>query len=129
MPFMTDTTGPNTAATEGWDGHSVTAVSFVGKAPVRERHEHDKTAVQTKLTRSSAMAIGIGIGFLLVVEGLITIVAPDAGPYLPGGTLSTLAAGGNDQLAWGAALGLVVLYGVVAATVSLAVFRTRDIVS
>ena len=72
------------------------------------------------LTRSSAMAIGIGIGFLLVVEGLITIVAPDAGPYLPGGTLNTLAAGGNDQLAWGAALGLVVLYGVVAATVSLA---------
>jgi hypothetical protein len=66
------------------------------------------------------MAIGIGIGFLLVVEGLITIVAPDAGPYLPGGTLNTLAAGGNDQLAWGAALGLVVLYGVVAATVSLA---------
>ena len=51
------------------------------------------------------------------------------GPYLPGGTLSTLVAGGNDQLAWGAALGLVVLYGVVAATVSLAVFRTRDIVS
>ena len=81
------------------------------------------------LTRSAAMAIGIGIGFLLVVEGLITIFAPDAGPYLPGGTLSTLAAGGNDQLAWGAAFGLVVLYGVVAATVSLAVFRTRDIVS
>jgi ABC-2 type transport system permease protein len=81
------------------------------------------------LTRSSAMAIGIGIGFLLVVEGLITIVAPDTGPYLPGGTLSTLAAGGNDQLAWGAALGLVALYGVLAATVSLAVFRTRDIVS
>jgi ABC-2 type transport system permease protein len=36
------------------------------------------------LTRSSAMAIGIGIGFLLVVEGLITIVAPDAGPLPPG---------------------------------------------
>ena len=52
------------------------------------------------LTCSAAMAIGIGIGFLLVVEGLITIFAPDAGPYLPGGTLSTLAAGGNDQLAW-----------------------------
>lgn len=81
------------------------------------------------LTRSSAMAIGIGIGFLLVVEGLITIVAPDAGPYLPGGTLTTLAAGGNDQLGWGAALGLAVLYGVAAATASLAVFRTRDIVS
>ena len=81
------------------------------------------------LTRSSAIAIGIGLGFLLVAEGLISIVAPDASTYLPGGTLDTLAAGGNDQLAWGAALGLVVLYGVIAAIVSLAVFRTRDIVS
>ncbi len=81
------------------------------------------------LTRSSAIAIGIGLGFLLVAEGLISIVAPNASSYLPGGTLDTLAAGGNDQLAWGAALGLVVLYGVIAATVSLAVFRTRDIIS
>lgn len=81
------------------------------------------------LTRSSALAIGIGIGFLLVVEGLVTIVASGAGSYLPGGTLNTLAAGGNSQLSWSAALGLVVLYGVVAATVSLLVFRARDITS
>jgi hypothetical protein len=81
------------------------------------------------LTRSSAMAIGIGIGFLLVVESLITIVAPDASKYLPGGTLNTLVAGGTPGLAWGTALGLVVLYGLIATAVSLAVFRTRDIVS
>ncbi len=81
------------------------------------------------LTRSSALAIGIGIGTLLVVEGLITIVAPGASSYLPGGTLNTLAAGGNHQLSWGAALGLVVLYGVIAATVSLLTFRARDITS
>jgi ABC-2 type transport system permease protein len=81
------------------------------------------------LTRSSAIAIGVGLGFLLVVEGLISIVAPSSSSYLPGGTLDTLAAGGNDQLAWGAALGLVVLYGVIATIVSLAVFRTRDIIS
>ena len=80
------------------------------------------------LTRSSAIAIGIGLGFLLVVEGLITIVAPTR-PLPPRRHADTLAAGGNDQLAWGAALGLVVLYGVIAATVSLAVFHTRDIIS
>jgi xanthine/uracil/vitamin C permease (AzgA family) len=56
-------------------------------------------------------------------------VAPSSSAYLPGGTLETLASGGNDQLAWGAALGLVVLYGVIATIVSLAVFRTRDIIS
>ena len=53
------------------------------------------------LTRSSALAIGIGIGALLVVEGLITIVAPGASSYLPGGTLNTLATGGTNQLSWG----------------------------
>jgi hypothetical protein len=81
------------------------------------------------LTRSSALAIGIGIGFLLVAEGLITIVAPGANPYLPGGTLNTLASGGNAQLSWGAALGLAVAYGVIAAAVSLLTFRVRDITS
>jgi hypothetical protein len=30
---------------------------------------------------------------------------------------------------WGAALGVVLLYGVIAGAVSLLVFRTRDIVS
>jgi ABC-2 type transport system permease protein len=81
------------------------------------------------LTRSSAVAIGIGIGFLLVVEGLITIVWAGAASYLPGGTLNTLAAGGNHQLSWGAALGLAILYGLIAISVSLIVFRKRDITS
>ena len=81
------------------------------------------------LTRSAAMAIGIGVGFLLVVESLITIVAPAAGKYLPGGTLNTLVAGGTAGLSWGESLGLVVLYGVIATAVSLVVFRSRDIVS
>ena len=81
------------------------------------------------LTRSSAMAIGIGIGFLLVVESLITIVAANAAKYLPGGTLTTLVQGGTDGFPWGAAGGVVVLYGIIAAAVSLVVFRTRDIVA
>jgi ABC-2 type transport system permease protein len=79
------------------------------------------------LTRSSAMAIGIGIGFLLVVESLITIVAANAAKYLPGGTLITLVQGGTEGRSWGAAGGVVVLYRVVAACVSLLVFRARDI--
>jgi ABC-2 type transport system permease protein len=83
------------------------------------------------LTRSSALAIGIGIGigYLLVVENLIGIVAPGATPYLLGGTLSALVSGGTAQLAWLPALGLTLLYGAVAATVSLVAFRRRDIVA
>jgi ABC-2 type transport system permease protein len=81
------------------------------------------------LTRSSELAIGIGIGYLLVVENLIGLIAPDATVYLPGGTLNALVSGGTSELAWGLALGLVVIYGIVAITVSLLVFRARDISS
>jgi hypothetical protein len=81
------------------------------------------------LTRSAALAIGIGIGYLLVVESLIAIVAPEAKKYLPGGTLTNLVSGGAPGLSWAASLGLVVTYGAVAIAVSLAVFRTRDIVA
>jgi hypothetical protein len=81
------------------------------------------------LARSAALAIGIGIGYLLVVESLIAIVAPDAKKYLPGGTLTTLASGGTPGLSWGASLGLVVTYGIISIAVSLLTFRTRDIVA
>ncbi|NNC81728.1 MAG: hypothetical protein HKN94_16410 [Acidimicrobiales bacterium] len=81
------------------------------------------------LTRSSGTAIGVGIGWLLVVEGLISIWAPDITHLLPGGTLSALATGGTADLSWASALGLTLLYGAVAAFVSLFAFRNRDIVS
>ena len=81
------------------------------------------------LTRSAALAIGIGIGYLLVVESLIAIVAPDAKKYLPGGTLTNLVSGGAPGLSWGVSLGLVVAYGLIAIVVSLMVFRARDIVA
>ena len=57
------------------------------------------------------------------------IVAPDASPYLPAGSLTALVMGGTARLAWAAALGLVILYGAVAAAVAFLAFRTRDIVS
>lgn len=81
------------------------------------------------LTRSSGTAIGVGIGWLLVVENLIGITAPGITHLLPGGTLNALAAGGTANLSWGSALQLTLLYGAVAAGISLFAFRNRDIVS
>lgn len=79
------------------------------------------------LTRSAALAIGIGIGYLLVVENLIGIVAPDATTYLPGGTLNALVAGGTNDLTWTVALGLTVLYGTIATAIAIVTFRARSI--
>ena len=81
------------------------------------------------LTRSSGLAIGIGIGYLLVVENLIGIAAPDITDYLPGGTLGALTQGGTPDLAWATALLLTTAYGATAAAASLLTFRKRDIVS
>ena len=39
-------------------------------------------------TRSSGIAIAAGIGYLMVFENLISIVAEGATDYFPGGTLS-----------------------------------------
>ncbi len=77
--------------------------------------------------RSSGVAIAAGIGYLLVFENLIAIVADGITDYLPGGTLAALADGGTPDLAWATALGLTVLYGALAAGASLLIFRTRDI--
>jgi ABC-2 type transport system permease protein len=81
------------------------------------------------LTRSSALAIGIGIGYLLVVESVIGIIAPDSTVYLPGGTLNALVSGGTSQLAWITALRLTIRYGIIAFSISLVAFRSCDITS
>ena len=80
-------------------------------------------------TRSSGIAIAAGIGYLLVVENLIAIVADDITDFLPGGTLAAVADGGTPDLAWGAALALSLLYGAAAAMAALLIFRNRDITS
>jgi ABC-type transport system involved in multi-copper enzyme maturation permease subunit len=86
-------------------------------------------AMLAELTHNSALAIGIGIGWLLVFEGLIGIALPHASPYLPAGSLNALVMGGTTLISWAAALGLVILYGAAAAVVAVLSFRTRDIVS
>jgi hypothetical protein len=94
MPFMTDTTGSNTAATEGWDGHNVIAVSFeddrnaykaltslkeldsqqrvgVREAVVVERGEDGQIVEKDRVESTSLPATASGglIGLLLGVIG------------------------------------------------------------
>ena len=50
------------------------------------------------LTRSAAVAISIGVGYVLVVESVIRLALGDASDWLPGSTLNALAAGGTPDL-------------------------------
>lgn len=79
------------------------------------------------LTRSSAVAISIGIGYVLVVESVIKAAATKLGDWLPGSTLSALAQGGNSTLSYGAALALGAAYSLIGIAVAQTVFSNRDI--
>ncbi len=80
-------------------------------------------------TRSAGVAIAAGIGYLMVVENLIGIVAEEATNYLPAGVLSAVAAGGTATVGYLTALTLAIVYGVAAIGTSAAIFRRREIVS
>jgi ABC-2 type transport system permease protein len=80
-------------------------------------------------TKSSGIAIAVGIGYLMVFENLIGIVAENATDYLPGGTLSALSMGGTDNLGYLTAFGLAIVYGTIAIGSSAIVFHRREITS
>ena len=102
---------------------------MVTPLPRRRPTKLAREAVTLDHFSGGRLILGVGIGWLLVVENLIWITAPDITHLLPGGTLSALAAGGTADLSWASALGLTLLYGAAAACVSLFAFRNRDIVS
>ncbi len=79
------------------------------------------------LTRSAGVAIGVGVGYVLLLEAVIKAAAASAAKWLPGTTISALAHGGTADLGYHSALGLGLAYTVVAAAVSIIVFRRRDI--
>lgn len=79
------------------------------------------------LTRSSGIAIGIGVGYVLLLESVVKAALTGIGDWLPGTTISALASGGTADVSFGQALGLGSLYVVVALAVALAVLARRDI--
>ena len=81
------------------------------------------------ITRSAIVAIAGGIGYLMVIEGMLTLVAEDLTTYLPGSILDAVAAGGNAVLSYGTALGLAAAFAVIAIGLATWVFNRRDIVS
>ena len=79
------------------------------------------------LARSAAVAISVGVGYLLVVESLVKMLKDVPSDWLLGTTLGAVASGGTSAVSFGAALTLALGYvtlGLVAAGV---VYIRRDV--
>ncbi len=79
------------------------------------------------LTRSAGVAIGIGVGWVLLLEAVLAAAVSSLRDRLPGTTITALASGGTADLTYSGALVSGLAYVVVAALVSVIVFSRRDI--
>lgn len=79
------------------------------------------------IARSSAVAISIGIGYVLVVEMIVGLVAEDAADWLPGATLTALASGGTAVVGYGTALALGAGYAAIGLVAASLTFARRDV--
>ena len=79
------------------------------------------------LTRSAGISIAIGIGYLLVFEGVLGMLLGSGQKWLPGAVFEAIASGGSAGMAFTTALLLGAAYAFVALAVAAVAFRRRDI--
>jgi ABC-type transport system involved in multi-copper enzyme maturation permease subunit len=79
------------------------------------------------LSRSSTVAIAVGVGYVLVVESVVKMAIGGSSDWLLGSTLNAVASGGTATLAYGSALGLAIVYVAAGLVLASAVVTRRDI--
>jgi ABC-2 type transport system permease protein len=79
------------------------------------------------LTRSAAVAVSIGIGYVLVVESTIKMAKDVPSDWLLGTTLGAVASGGTAAVAYGTALALAAGYVTLGLLLAGIVFVRRDV--
>lgn len=79
------------------------------------------------LTRSAAVAISVGVGYVLVVESLVKMVRGAPSDWLLGTTLGALASGGTAAVSYRTALALTVAYVTLGLILAGVVFVRRDV--
>ncbi len=79
------------------------------------------------LTRSAAVAISIGVGYVLVVESLVKLLKDIPSDWLLGATLGAVASGGTEALSYGTALALALAYVTLGLIVAGIVIVRRDV--
>jgi hypothetical protein len=78
------------------------------------------------VTKSSGIAIGIGIGYLMLFEGLAGMLLESAAKWLPGQVFGAIASGGTTDMSYGTALAIGAGYAVAALAASV-VMSHRDV--
>ena len=79
------------------------------------------------VSRSAMVAVAIGVGYVLVVESLLTMVSGAPKDWLLGTTLNAIASGGTPTISFGTALALGVGYVIVGLVLAGAVLTRRDV--
>jgi ABC-type transport system involved in multi-copper enzyme maturation permease subunit len=79
------------------------------------------------LTRSAAVAISVGVGYVLLVETVVKMAPSVPSDWLLGTTLNAVAAGGSAALAYGPALAIAAGYVIVGLAVAGVVYVRRDV--
>jgi len=76
--------------------------------------------------RSPALAIALGVAYVLPGEAIINALWDNGDRWLPGQLLSALAHGGTSSASYGHALVTLIAYAVVVGTGTLVLFGRRD---
>jgi ABC-type transport system involved in multi-copper enzyme maturation permease subunit len=79
------------------------------------------------LARSAAVAIAIGVGYVLVFESIVKMLKDVPSDWLLGTTLNAVAGGGTASVAHGTALALALGYVTLGLVIAGAVFIRRDV--
>jgi ABC-2 type transport system permease protein len=79
------------------------------------------------IARNTGVAIGIGIGYLLVFEGVVGMLLEDSAKWLPGQAFSVIASGSTAAMDFDTALLAGGVYAAVALLAATVVFQRRDI--
>ena len=83
--------------------------------------------VLAMVTRSSAIAIAVGAGWVLLVESIVGMAFDGGLSWLPGTVLTSLAQGGNITLGHPSAIGLAAVYVILGLGTAIAVTIRRDV--
>jgi ABC-2 type transport system permease protein len=84
------------------------------------------------LFRSAAAAVGVSLGYALVVESLVRVLLPDAAPWLLTtltGSITGATGGNNGDFSYAWSLVIVAAYAAAALIVTGVLFRQRDVTS